>query len=118
MMTRPTACILAPGNGWAKRRIPGDKRGCPAPDRLPQNLTLYLATHDPIEDHDQYRHADCDVLKGLFGDSTGVLQMRQAKHDRQNAKGDQNRVNQTLFVGHNSFLEAHERAVGAACLRA
>ncbi|RMV13603.1 hypothetical protein ALP12_04710 [Pseudomonas savastanoi pv. phaseolicola] len=81
-------------------------------------LPLDLAAHDPVKNHDQYGHADCDVLKGFFGDDTAVLQVRQAQHDRQNAEGDQNRVNQTLLVGHNGFLNARERAVGTACLRA
>ncbi|RMP38379.1 hypothetical protein ALQ23_04565 [Pseudomonas syringae pv. antirrhini] len=71
-------------------------------------LALDLATHDPVEYHDQYGHADGNVLKGLFSDDAAVLQMRQAEHDRQNAEGDQKRVNQTLFVGHNDFLKAHD----------
>ncbi|RML74016.1 hypothetical protein ALQ91_102038 [Pseudomonas syringae pv. syringae] len=83
-----------------------------------QRLALDLAPHDAVEDHYQHRNADGDVLKGLFGDGTAVLQMRQAQHDRQNAEGDQNRVNQTLLVGHNGFLNAHEPATDAACLRA
>ncbi|RMR51069.1 hypothetical protein ALP85_102325 [Pseudomonas syringae pv. syringae] len=93
------------------RTAPGNRTGH-------QRLALDLATHDAVEDHHQHRHADCNVLKGLFGDGTAVLQMRQAQHDRQNAEGDQNRVNQTLLVGHNGFLNAHEQATDAACLRA
>ncbi|KPX50273.1 hypothetical protein ALO68_102116 [Pseudomonas syringae pv. helianthi] len=118
MTIKPTACILAHRNGLVKRaKIAPNEIGFFTPCHL-QRLSLDLATHDPVEDHDQNGHADGDILKGLFSNSTTVLQVRQAQHDRQNAEGDQNRVNQTLLVGHNGFLNAHERAVCAACLRA
>src|SRR3954470_14640010 len=73
---------------------------------------LYLAPQYAVEHDDSHRNKDRDVLKSLFAEHADILQMGKAKHDRQHAQGDDDRINQTLFVGHYGIPE--NRSKGGA----
>jgi hypothetical protein len=58
---------------------------------------------------DEYRN----VLKGFFAEHADVLQVGKAQHDRQDAQGDDDRIDKTLFVSHYGIPEKPVKSKGA-----